>query len=157
MGRGVLWLVSFVFFFLFFAPSLSFYIGSMSFGMVVVLTWLAAAIASNLAKGMEMPAAVKAACRYVQAGIRTAPGLGGGNGPLNHFHSVYTLPFSPYGVPPVFSLVRMVWLICLLVATLSTTSWSGLMLPLSGRSSSTTRLCSLWATERCLWSRLRGI
>jgi hydroxymethylpyrimidine/phosphomethylpyrimidine kinase len=58
---------------------------------------IAAAIASNLAKGMEMSAAVKAACRYVQAGIRTAPGLGGGNGPLNHFHSVYTLPFSRYG------------------------------------------------------------
>jgi hydroxymethylpyrimidine/phosphomethylpyrimidine kinase len=45
---------------------------------------------------MDMPAAVRAGCRYVQAGIRTAPGLGGGNGPLNHFHSVYTLPFSPY-------------------------------------------------------------
>ncbi|KAH6841161.1 Phosphomethylpyrimidine kinase-domain-containing protein [Chaetomium sp. MPI-CAGE-AT-0009] len=56
---------------------------------------LASAIASNLAKGMAMPAAVRAGCRYVQAGIRSAPGLGGGNGPLNHFHSVYTLPFSP--------------------------------------------------------------
>jgi hydroxymethylpyrimidine/phosphomethylpyrimidine kinase len=67
---------------------------------MVVLTLAAAAIASNLAKGMEMPAAVRAACRYVQAGIRTAPGLGGGNGPLNHFHSVYALPFSPYEAPP---------------------------------------------------------
>ncbi|KAK4106941.1 hypothetical protein N658DRAFT_414120 [Parathielavia hyrcaniae] len=56
---------------------------------------LASAIASNLAKGMDMPSAVRAGCRYVQVGIRTAPGLGGGNGPLNHFHSVYTLPFSP--------------------------------------------------------------
>ncbi|KAH6627592.1 Phosphomethylpyrimidine kinase-domain-containing protein [Chaetomium tenue] len=56
---------------------------------------LASAIASNLAKRMGMPAAVRAGCRYVQAGIRSAPGLGGGNGPLNHFHSVYTLPFSP--------------------------------------------------------------
>ncbi|KAK4138159.1 hypothetical protein BT67DRAFT_437510 [Trichocladium antarcticum] len=56
---------------------------------------LASAIASNLAKGMDMPAAVRTACRYVEAGIRTAPGLGRGNGPLNHFHSVYTLPFSP--------------------------------------------------------------
>ena len=52
-------------------------------------------IASNLAKGMAMPAAVKAGCRYVQAGIRSAPGFGRGNGPLNHFHSVYALPFSP--------------------------------------------------------------
>jgi hypothetical protein len=66
--------------------------------------WLAAAIASNLAKGMDMPSAVRAGCRYVQAGIRTAPGLGGGNGPLNHFHSVYTLPFSPYeGSPSLLS------------------------------------------------------
>lgn len=40
--------------------------------------------------------AVRAACRYVEAGIRTAPGFGKGNGPLNHFHSTYTLPFSPY-------------------------------------------------------------
>lgn len=54
-----------------------------------------AAIASSLAKGMPVPQAVKAACRYVQAGIQTAPGLGSGNGPLNHFHSTYTLPFSP--------------------------------------------------------------
>ncbi|POS79022.1 phosphomethylpyrimidine kinase, partial [Diaporthe helianthi] len=56
---------------------------------------LASAIASNLAKGIPVPQAVKAACRYIQAGIQTAPGLGGGNGPLNHFHSTYTLPFSP--------------------------------------------------------------
>ncbi|KAK0711680.1 Phosphomethylpyrimidine kinase-domain-containing protein [Lasiosphaeris hirsuta] len=56
---------------------------------------LASAIASNLAKGMDMPRAVKAACRYVEAGIKTAPGLGAGSGPLNHFHSIYTLPFSP--------------------------------------------------------------
>jgi hydroxymethylpyrimidine/phosphomethylpyrimidine kinase len=44
---------------------------------------------------MPVPQAVKAACRYIQAGIQTAPGLGSGNGPLNHFHSTYTLPFSP--------------------------------------------------------------
>lgn len=57
---------------------------------------MVAAIASNLAKGMPVPQAVKAACRYIQAGIQTAPGLGSGNGPLNHFHSTYTLPFSPW-------------------------------------------------------------
>ncbi|KAL1856993.1 trifunctional hydroxymethylpyrimidine kinase/phosphomethylpyrimidine kinase/thiaminase [Diaporthe australafricana] len=56
---------------------------------------LASAIASNLAKGIPVPQAVKAACRYVQSGIQTAPGLGSGNGPLNHFHSTYSLPFSP--------------------------------------------------------------
>ncbi|KAK4167684.1 putative hydroxymethylpyrimidine/phosphomethylpyrimidine kinase 2 [Cladorrhinum sp. PSN259] len=56
---------------------------------------LASAIASNLGKGMEMKDAVKAGCRYVEAAIQSAPGLGKGNGPLNHFHSVYTMPFAP--------------------------------------------------------------
>ncbi|KAH9906280.1 Phosphomethylpyrimidine kinase-domain-containing protein [Xylariomycetidae sp. FL2044] len=56
---------------------------------------LASAIASNLAKGSQPVEAVRAACRYVEAGIKTAPGYGKGNGPLNHFHSTYTLPFSP--------------------------------------------------------------
>ncbi|KAK9769371.1 putative Phosphomethylpyrimidine kinase [Seiridium cardinale] len=56
---------------------------------------LASAIASNIAKGFSPVEAVQAASRYVEAGIRTAPGLGQGNGPLNHFHSVYTLPFTP--------------------------------------------------------------
>lgn len=44
---------------------------------------------------MDVPKAVKAACRYIESAIRTAPGLGKGHGPLNHFHSMYTLPFSP--------------------------------------------------------------
>lgn len=39
---------------------------------------------------------MRAACRYVEAGIRTAKDIGAGNGPINHFHSVYTLPFAPY-------------------------------------------------------------
>ncbi|KAJ8123590.1 hypothetical protein ONZ43_g499 [Nemania bipapillata] len=56
---------------------------------------LAAAIAANLSKGLETVDAVRAACRYVEAGIRTAPGYGKGHGPLNHFHSTYMLPFSP--------------------------------------------------------------
>ncbi|KFH43942.1 putative hydroxymethylpyrimidine/phosphomethylpyrimidine kinase-like protein [Hapsidospora chrysogenum ATCC 11550] len=56
---------------------------------------LASAIASGLAKGLPVPDAVRSACRYVEAAIRTAPGLGGGHGPLNHFHSTYALPFSP--------------------------------------------------------------
>ncbi|KAL4732350.1 trifunctional hydroxymethylpyrimidine kinase/phosphomethylpyrimidine kinase/thiaminase [Fusarium chlamydosporum] len=53
------------------------------------------AIASNLSKGMDTPAAVQSACRYIEAAIRTAPGLGKGHGPLNHFHSTYSLPFAP--------------------------------------------------------------
>ncbi|RSL75073.1 hypothetical protein CEP51_011207 [Fusarium floridanum] len=56
---------------------------------------LASAIASNLAKGLDAPKAVRSACRYIEAAIRTAPGLGKGHGPLNHFHSTYTLPFAP--------------------------------------------------------------
>ncbi|OAA67050.1 phosphomethylpyrimidine kinase [Niveomyces insectorum RCEF 264] len=55
---------------------------------------LASAIASNLAKGMDVYPAVKAACRYIEAAIRYAPDLGRGHGPLNHFHSVSSLPFS---------------------------------------------------------------
>lgn len=56
---------------------------------------LASAIASNIARGLDPVEAVKAASQYVEAGIRTAPGFGKGSGPLNHFHSVYTLPFTP--------------------------------------------------------------
>ncbi|KAH7000267.1 Phosphomethylpyrimidine kinase-domain-containing protein [Ilyonectria destructans] len=56
---------------------------------------LASAIAANLAKGLDAPSAVRSACRYIEGAIRTAPGLGKGHGPLNHFHSTYTLPFSP--------------------------------------------------------------
>jgi hydroxymethylpyrimidine/phosphomethylpyrimidine kinase len=56
---------------------------------------LLAAIASNLANGLEMVQAVKRACRYVEVGIKTATDLGHGNGPINHFHSTYTLPFAP--------------------------------------------------------------
>jgi len=56
---------------------------------------LASAIASNLANSLTMVQAVKRACRYVEAGIKTATDLGQGNGPINHFHSTYTLPFPP--------------------------------------------------------------
>ena len=55
----------------------------------------AAAISSGLASGKTVPSSVRDACRYVEAGIRTAPNLGSGHGPLGHFHSTYTLPFSP--------------------------------------------------------------
>ncbi|KAG4027765.1 hypothetical protein MFRU_027g00580 [Monilinia fructicola] len=56
---------------------------------------MASAIASNIANGIPVVQAVKSACRYIEAGIRTAPDLGKGNGPINHFHSTYTLPFAP--------------------------------------------------------------
>ena len=35
-----------------------------------------------------MADAVERACRYVEVGIRTAPDLGKGSGPINHFHSL---------------------------------------------------------------------
>ena len=57
---------------------------------------LASAIAANLAGGMDVIRAVRAACRFVEAGIKTAFDLGNGNGPINHFHSIYSLPFAPY-------------------------------------------------------------
>jgi hydroxymethylpyrimidine/phosphomethylpyrimidine kinase len=45
---------------------------------------LATAIACGLALGASLPEAVARAQAYVQDAIRTAPGLGGGHGPLNH-------------------------------------------------------------------------
>ena len=56
---------------------------------------LASAIAANLAKGVHIRKAIQAACSYVEAGIRCAPNFGKGNGPLNHFHSLRYLPFTP--------------------------------------------------------------
>lgn len=58
---------------------------------------LASAIACNLASGMNMVKAVKKANLYIEAGIRTSTDLGRGSGPINHFHSMYTLPFTPGG------------------------------------------------------------
>jgi hydroxymethylpyrimidine/phosphomethylpyrimidine kinase len=45
---------------------------------------LSTAIACGLAKGMSLPLAVGRAREFVQKAIETAPGLGKGNGPLNH-------------------------------------------------------------------------
>lgn len=49
---------------------------------------LASAIATGLAQGMALQSAVKRAIDYVQTAIKTAPGYGAGNGPLNHGHTV---------------------------------------------------------------------
>ncbi len=49
---------------------------------------LASACAAGLAQGMALPDAVARAHRYVQEAIRTAPGFGHGNGPLNHLHGL---------------------------------------------------------------------
>nr|WP_211106064.1 bifunctional hydroxymethylpyrimidine kinase/phosphomethylpyrimidine kinase [Nitrospirillum iridis] len=53
---------------------------------------LASAIACGLAQGLDAPTAVARAHAYVQEAIRTAPGFGGGHGPLNHAHTVRPFP-----------------------------------------------------------------
>lgn len=49
---------------------------------------LASAVATGLAQGLALQAAVKRAIDYTHAAIRTAPGFGAGSGPLNHAHTV---------------------------------------------------------------------
>jgi hydroxymethylpyrimidine/phosphomethylpyrimidine kinase len=44
-----------------------------------------AAITAGLALGLSLPEAVGRGKRFITAAIRTAPGLGGGCGPVNHF------------------------------------------------------------------------
>ncbi|KAL4743819.1 Phosphomethylpyrimidine kinase-domain-containing protein [Aspergillus similis] len=56
---------------------------------------LASAIAANLALGKDLKRAVRNGVRFVEAGIKTSYDIGKGSGPINHFHSVYTLPFAP--------------------------------------------------------------
>ncbi|MBA2706647.1 MAG: bifunctional hydroxymethylpyrimidine kinase/phosphomethylpyrimidine kinase [Gemmatimonadaceae bacterium] len=46
---------------------------------------LSAAIAAELANGLSLRESVTSAIDYVHAAIASAPGLGGGHGPLNHF------------------------------------------------------------------------
>ena len=45
---------------------------------------LASALATGIAQGSPLAAAAKRAIDYVHEAIRTAPGFGAGNGPLNH-------------------------------------------------------------------------
>jgi hydroxymethylpyrimidine/phosphomethylpyrimidine kinase len=49
---------------------------------------LASAIATGLAQGMIMRAAIERAHHFVQQAIRSAPGYGHGHGPLNHAHTL---------------------------------------------------------------------
>lgn len=46
---------------------------------------LSSAITAGLALGRSLERAVEDALEFVHAAMRTAPGLGGGHGPLNHF------------------------------------------------------------------------
>jgi hydroxymethylpyrimidine/phosphomethylpyrimidine kinase len=50
---------------------------------------LSAAICALLARGYAVDEAVRRAHAYVQEAIRQAPGLGGGHGPVHHFHPFY--------------------------------------------------------------------
>jgi hydroxymethylpyrimidine/phosphomethylpyrimidine kinase len=45
---------------------------------------LSTAIACGLGEGMTLGDAIQRAHDYVQRAIRTAPGFGAGNGPINH-------------------------------------------------------------------------
>lgn len=45
---------------------------------------LASAVAAGLAQGLHLHDAVRRARRFVQSAIRSAPGYGGGHGPLDH-------------------------------------------------------------------------
>ncbi len=49
---------------------------------------LASAIACGLAQGLSLEESISRARNYVALAIRTAPGLGSGNGPLNHSHNI---------------------------------------------------------------------
>jgi hydroxymethylpyrimidine/phosphomethylpyrimidine kinase len=49
---------------------------------------LASAIAAGIAQGLALEDAVGRAEAYLHEAIRTAPGLGGGHGPVNHLHTV---------------------------------------------------------------------
>ncbi|MEX0644974.1 MAG: bifunctional hydroxymethylpyrimidine kinase/phosphomethylpyrimidine kinase [Parvularculaceae bacterium] len=49
---------------------------------------LASAVATGLAQGLSLEAAVARAIDYTQEAIRTAPGFGKGAGPLNHAHTM---------------------------------------------------------------------
>jgi hydroxymethylpyrimidine/phosphomethylpyrimidine kinase len=53
---------------------------------------LASAIATGLAQGLALRAAVERALAYLQEAIRSAPGLGHGHGPVNHGHTVRPFP-----------------------------------------------------------------
>lgn len=56
---------------------------------------LASAIATGLAQGMGVRAAVVRARDYVRRAIETAPGFGHGHGPVNHVHMIAAAKSAP--------------------------------------------------------------
>ncbi|KAK9317649.1 pyridoxamine kinase [Lipomyces starkeyi] len=55
---------------------------------------LASSIASNLAKGLPVPGAIKKSIDYVHGAIADDLDLGNGNGPINHLHKTYIEPLK---------------------------------------------------------------
>lgn len=53
---------------------------------------LSSAIATGLAQGLDIVAAVRRGRKYTWEAIRTAPGYGQGHGPLNHGHAIPDTP-----------------------------------------------------------------
>ena len=49
---------------------------------------LASSIAAGIAQGLSLEDAIARAEAYLHEAIRTAPGFGGGHGPVNHLHTV---------------------------------------------------------------------
>lgn len=102
---------------------------------------LASAIAANLASGKDMIRAVRSAVRFVEVGIKTSIDLGKGSGPINHFHSTYTMPFAPYVTHPLDLLgVFFVLTVCYLAADSLSTYWTARMCSKYGGSSLTMSL-----------------
>jgi len=58
---------------------------------------LSAAVAACLARGLSLRDAVEAALDFVHRAIATAPGLGAGHGPLNHFEAPPASVLEPSG------------------------------------------------------------
>lgn len=119
---------------------------------------LASAIAANLASGKDMIRAVRSAVRFVEVGIKTSIDLGKGSGPINHFHSTYTMPFAPYVTHPQVFLTSIFFVltICYLVADSLSTSWTAKMCSKHGRSSPTMSLSKAWARVHCLLNASRS-
>ncbi|KAK1217678.1 trifunctional hydroxymethylpyrimidine kinase/phosphomethylpyrimidine kinase/thiaminase [Marasmius sp. AFHP31] len=68
---------------------------------------LSAAIASGLAQGLDLKQAVRKATVYTHRGIEDAPGIGRGNGPLNHLHGLRTSCIPAKSLDNPYPLTRM--------------------------------------------------
>ncbi|KAK6524714.1 hypothetical protein TWF281_011614 [Arthrobotrys megalospora] len=55
---------------------------------------LASAIACNIALSQPLPTAISNARNYISGAIAASYPLGKGNGPINHVHNLYRLPYS---------------------------------------------------------------